>query len=389
MSDAPSYDVIVVGVGAMGAATCWSLARRGVRVLGLEQFDIPHTQGSSHGYSRMTRTSYYEHPDYVPLLRRANVLWRELEEDSGEKILHLVGGLYVGKPGEGLVPGALRSARQHGLRHELLDRSELARRFPQFEVPDDWCGMLEPEAGFILPELAISSFVTGALRRGAEIHGHEAVHSWHAEASGVRVVTARQTYRAERMIFTGGAWSSRLVRDLGVELVVTRQVLGWVWPKTPAAFEAGTLPVWMVDRLDGTLYYGFPMMTQSPGLKLALHAPMRPTEPDRVDREVTPEDEETFRPCLRRFLPSANGPLLALRTCLYTNSPDGHFIVDRHPQHDRVLVAAGFSGHGFKFASVVGDVLADLAQNGATRQPVEFLGLHRLTGTRAATSVRI
>lgn len=389
MSDAPSYDVIVVGVGAMGAATCWSLARRGVRVLGLEQFDIPHTQGSSHGYSRMTRTSYYEHPDYVPLLRRANMLWRELEEDSGEKILHLVGGLYVGKTGEGLVPGALRSARQHGLRHELLDRSELARRYPQFEVPDDWCGMLEPEAGFILPELAISSFVTSALRRGAEIHGHEAVLSWHTETTGVRVVTARQTYRAERIIFTGGAWSSRLVRDLGVELVVTRQVLGWVWPKTPAAFEAGALPVWMVDRLDGTLYYGFPMMTQSPGLKLALHAPMRPTEPDRVDREVSPEDEETFRPCLRRFLPSADGPLLALRTCLYTNSPDGHFILDRHPQHDCVLLAAGFSGHGFKFASVIGDVLADLAQNGVTRQPVEFLGLQRLTGTRPATSVRI
>jgi sarcosine oxidase len=371
------FDVIVVGVGAMGAATCWALARRGVRVLGLDQFDLPHGRGSSHGYSRVTRTAYYEHPDYVPLLRRAHRLWRELEHESGEDIMNLVGGLYLGPPEGPLVGGSLRSARQHGLAHELLDRAALARQYPQFAVPDDWCGVLEPEAGFLRPELAISAFAHCAMKRGAEIHGHETVLSWRADASHVRVTTSRATYEAGRVIFSGGPWSSQLVRDLGVELRVTRQILGWVWPREPNLFQLGTLPIWMIDRLDGSVYYGFPMITHSPGLKLALHAPLQVTDPDRVSRDVLPGDEETFRECLRRFMPSGDGPLLALRTCLYTNTPDGHFIVDRHPQHERALIAAGFSGHGFKFASVIGEVLADLATEGRTNLPVEFLGLQR------------
>lgn len=371
------FDVIVVGVGAMGAATCWSLARRGLRVLGLEQFDIPNTRGSSHGYSRVTRTAYYEHADYVPILQRAHALWTELEADSGEKVRHQVGGLYLGPVDGDIVGGSLRSARAHGLPHELLNRTELARAYPQFQVPDGWVGLLEPQAGLLLPELAISAFVTGALRGGAEIHGHEEVISWQAGAAEVSVTTTRGTYRADRLVFTGGAWSTRLVRNLGVELVVTRQVLGWVWPKEPAPYQLGRLPIWMVDRLDGSLYYGFPMMTLGPGLKLALHRPMQPVDPDRVERGILPGDEETFRDCLRRFLPSADGPLLAQRTCLYTNSPDGHFILDRHPQHDRVLIAAGFSGHGFKFASVIGETLADLADTGKTPLPIGFLGLGR------------
>jgi sarcosine oxidase len=372
-----NFDVIVVGVGAMGAATCWELARRGVRVLGLEQFDIPHTKGSSHGYSRVTRTAYYEHPDYVPLLRRAHVLWSELEHESAEKILHLVGGLYLG-PLEGpLVGGSLRSAREHGLAHEVIDRAALARQFPQFTVPERWVGLLEPEAGFLLPELAIAAFANCALRRGAELHGHEAVVSWQATDGGVSVTTTAATYHAGKLVFSGGAWSSQLVRDLGVELVVTRQVLGWVWPDNAPRFKLGTLPVWMIDRLDGGIYYGFPMLTMSPGLKVALHAPMQPVDPNHVPRDILPGDEETFRAGLRQFLPDANGPLLALRTCLYTNSPDGHFIIDRHPQHARVLVAAGFSGHGFKFASVIGEALADLAATGRTALPIDFLKLQR------------
>ncbi len=371
------FDVIVVGVGAMGSAACWELARRGVRVLGLEQFDIPHTRGSSHGYSRVTRTAYYEHSDYVPLLQRSHILWSELEAESAEKILHMVGGLYLGPLDGELVGGSLRSAREHGLAHELLDRAAVSKRFPQFTVPDDWSGLLEPQAGFLLPELAISAFVNCALHRGAEIHGHEEVKAWHADASGVTVTTALRTYRADKLIFSGGAWSNSLIHDLGVPLTVTRQVLGWVWPKTPAAFKAGTLPVWMIDRLDGTTYYGFPMVTQSPGLKVAVHAPLDRTDPNHVERGILPGDEETFRSCLRRFIPQGDGPLLALRTCLYTNSPDGHFILDRHPRHERVVLAAGFSGHGFKFASVIGELLADLACTGQTRQPIGFLGLER------------
>jgi sarcosine oxidase len=218
------------------------------------------------------------------------------------------------------------------------------------------------------------------LRRGAEIHGHEAVLSWHADATGVAVTTPVRTYRAAKVIFCGGAWSGNLLRDLGVPLIVTRQVLGWVWPRDPAPFAMGKLPIWMIDRPAGGTYYGFPMITLSPGLKVALHHPAQPVDPDHVERNVLPGDEETFRPCLREFLPSADGPLLALRVCLYTNSPDGHFILDHHPQHERVVLAAGFSGHGFKFATVIGEALADLAQSSRTKLPVDFLGLRRFAG---------
>jgi len=371
------FDVIVVGVGAMGAATCWALAKQGHRVLGLEQFDIPHARGSSHGYSRMTRMAYCEHPDYVPLVRRANALWAELEAESGEKLLHLVGGLYLGPSNRGVVPGSLLAAQRHGLAHEHLDAGALRRQFPQFVLPEDWVGLLEPAAGFLLPELAISALVAGALHRGAEIHGHETVRTWHADAAGVSVSTDRGSYTAAKLVFSGGAWSSRLVRDLGVELVVTRQILGWVWPREPERFKLGVLPVWMIDAGDDGAYYGFPMMTLSPGFKLAYHGDLRPTDPDAVERAILPGDEATFRPCLEKFIPSANGPVLAIRTCLYTNSPDEHFIIDRHPAHDRVIVAAGFSGHGFKFATVIGEALAGLAITGSSKLPIEFLSLGR------------
>jgi sarcosine oxidase len=325
----------------------------------------------------MTRTAYCEHPDYVPLVQRANALWSELETEGGEKILHLVGGLYLGPPGSEVVAGALRAARQHQLAHEVLDHQALGRRFPQFTLPAGWSGMLEPAAGFLLPELAISLLVASALNRGAEIHGHEEVRSWHADGSGVTVVTTRSTYRAARLIFSGGAWSSQLISDLGVELVVTRQILGWVWPREPERFKLGSLPVWMIDAGDSGAYYGFPMVPLSPGLKLALHGDLERTHPDRVERAIRLDDEATFRPCLEKFMPAASGPVLAIRTCLYTNSPDEHFIVDQHPSHENVIVAAGFSGHGFKFASVIGEALADLAIAGRSALPIGFLALDR------------
>ena len=197
-------------------------------------------------------------------------------------------------------------------------------------------------------------------------------------------MTRRGTYHADKVVFSGGAWSSQLVRDLGVELVVTRQVLGWVWPRKPELFKLGTLPVWMIDASADGAYYGFPMITLSPGLKLAWHGDLQPTDPNRVERNILPGDEATFRPGLERFIPLANGPVLAMRTCLYTNTPDQHFIIDHHPAHDRVVVAAGFSGHGFKFASVIGEVMADLATSGRTDLPIGFLGLSRFGKTGKA-----
>ena len=373
-----TFDVIVVGVGAMGSSACFHLARRGIKVLGLEQFDIPHALGSSHGGSRMIRLAYYEHPDYVPLLRSAYVLWDELESLSGQKLLYRTGGLYLGPPQGGIVGGSLRSAREHRLAHELLDRDELARRFPQFNVPSDWAGLFEAEAGFLLPERVVAAYAEQAMIAAAELHGREAVVEWSAGASGVRIRTMCDEYHCDRVIFCGGAWSGKLVADLGIPLVVTRQVLGWVWPRRPEMFALGRLPVWAIDRLDGTIHYGFPMMSDVPGFKIAHHGPGAATDPDRVSRELQSSDEETFRPILRQFIPEADGPLLSMKVCLYTNSPDHHFLIGRHPAHERVTIACGFSGHGFKFASIIGEALADLCLTGSTPLPVGFLGFDRL-----------
>jgi sarcosine oxidase len=377
MGKGSGLDVIVVGVGAMGSSACYHLARRGAKVLGLEQFDIPHALGSSHGFSRMIRMAYYEHPDYVPLLRRAYVLWRELESASAQTLFHEVGGIYMGPPGGHVVRGTIEAAERHGLAHEVLSHAALAERFPQFKVPGDFTGVWEPRAGFLLPEKVVAAQAELALRAGADLRGREEVLDWSAGDSNVVVRTDKGEYRAERLLFCGGPWTGKIVRDLGVELVVTRQVLGWVWPRRPELFALGTFPVWGIEAADGSLSYGFPMTPDNPGLKVARHGRGQVTDPDRVARNASPADEVEVHEILNRNLPDGNGPLLSLRVCLYTNSPDEHFIIDRHPNHPRVTVACGFSGHGFKFASVVGEVLADLALEGKTGLPAQFLGLGR------------
>jgi sarcosine oxidase len=376
---AEAFDVIVVGVGAMGASACFHLANRGVRVLGLEQFDIPNFRGSSHGYSRMIRLAYYEKPDYVPLLRRSYELWKEIEQNSGQRLLFQVGGVFVG-PADGLLlKGARASVSAHRLDAEIFNRDKLRRRWPQFHVPDEWEALFDPAAGFLRPELAIAAFATLALNAGADLHAHEPVLEWRAEKDHVTVRTARDTYQAAQLVFAGGPWSGKLLNDLGVELKVTRQVAGWVWPRRPELFEQGRFPVWGIDALErGGIYYGFPMTSDVPGLKLAHHYPPESAiDPDAVDRSPRPVDEEDFRVALRQYLPDADGSLLALRTCLYTNTPDEDFIVDAHPQHPHVSIACGFSGHGFKFASVIGEMLADRVAGNDSPYPVEFLKLRR------------
>ncbi|MFM9994573.1 MAG: N-methyl-L-tryptophan oxidase [Phycisphaerales bacterium] len=372
------HDVIVIGVGTMGAAACLELARRGVRVLGLEQFGVPHTLGSHHGHSRMFRMSYYEHPDYVPLLKRAYEGWKALERDAGVRLFHETGALYLGRADRALIRGSLESARTHGLAHEALDRAALERRFPQFRPPPGFLGVFEPRAGFVVPEASVGVIADQAMRLGAEIHGHEPVESWRVEPSGCVVRTAKDEYRADRLVFCGGAWSSRLMTDLGVPLAVTRQVQGWVQPRVPDSFTEGRFPCWALENPDGSLYYGFPMMPTSPGLKIARHARGEPFDPDSMDRRARPGDERDFLGALECLSPEAAGPVVSIGVCLYTNSPDSHFIIDRHPKHERVALACGFSGHGFKFAPVIGEVLADLACAGRTEWPIGFLGLSRL-----------
>lgn len=373
---AATYDVIVAGLGAMGTAACWHLARRGLSVLGLEQFGIPHALGSSHGGSRLYRTCYYEHPDYVPLVQRAVVLWRELEARSGNALLTQTGGLYAGPPDNELVVGSLATARAHGLAHETLDRQALADRFPQFHVPDDSIAMFEADAGFVRPELAVATMAQLALQEGADLRAYEPVTRWDA-AGGVFVRTPRGEYSAARLVICGGPWNSRLLRGLGVELVVSRQVTGWVWPGDPAPYTPERFPVWAIGGPDGGFHYGVPFLPGVPGLKIATHARGPAVDPDTVVRQPVPEDEETFLSALRSYLPGARGPVVSMTVCIYTSSPDSHFILDRHPEAPGVVLAAGFSGHGFKFAPVIGEALADLAQHGRSDLPIGFLGLGR------------
>jgi sarcosine oxidase len=373
-----TFDVIVVGVGSMGSAACYHLARRGARVLGLEQFDVPHSLGSGHGYSRMIRLAYFEHPDYVPLLRRSYELWDQLQAELGRDVIHVTGGLMLGPPGAEVVEGSIRSVREHGLPHEILDAAETSKRFPQFVIPEHYRVLHDHKAGLLLPERAIAGYAELALRGGAELHGREAVVDWQTDGSGVTVRTAKQAYRAAKVIFCGGAWTSRLVSELGVALTITRQPLVWVWPKTPELFELGRMPVWIMEHRDGSNHYGFPMLPDNPGLKLATHVRGSVVaDPDALDRQPHDADEQAIRPMLRDHLPAADGPVLSVRICMYTNSPDSHFIVDRHPRHPNALLACGFSGHGFKCASALGEALAELALDGKSRLPLGFLGLSR------------
>jgi sarcosine oxidase len=259
-----------------------------------------------------------------------------------------------------------------------LDAAEAMRRFPQFRLPDDYRVLHDHRAGLVLPEVAVAGHAELAMRRGAELHGHEPVTSWEADGDGVVVRTGKGTYGAARVIFCGGAWTDRLARDLGVPLTVTRQPQVWVWPRRPDGFELGRMPVWIMEHRDGSNHYGFPMLPDIPGLKVATHVRPAPTaDVEMLDRSPRAGDEAAVRWVLRDHLPDANGPLLAVRVCMYTNSPDLQFILDRHPQHANVLIACGFSGHGFKCATAIGQALAEMAIDGRSTLPIGFLGLGR------------
>lgn len=366
-------DAIVIGLGTMGAAAAAELARRGQRTLGLERFGIAHDRGSHHGRSRMVRLAYYEHPDYIPLLRRSIELWHALNATTGREIFTRTGGLYMGEPGGELVAGSLESARRHGLAHERLTPGEVRRRFGPFAIPDAWSAMLEPEAGFAVPEAAVRAFAELARQQGAELRTSEPVVGWRETAPGVEVRTARGTYAAASLVIAGGAWAGALIPALAPRLNVTRQVLAW--------FEGGAAlrdaPVWAAEDRELGLVYGFPPGAGEPGLKIAIHKVGIATDPDAVDRAVAPEDIEPIRRAAARYLPGIAGPIVDSCVCLYTNSPDGHFIIDRVPGTRRVFAACGFSGHGFKFAPVMGEILADLAIHGRTDHPIGFLSTAR------------
>jgi sarcosine oxidase len=372
----PAYDVIVLGLGGMGSATLFHLARRGLRVLGLERFDLVHEHGSSHGLTRIIRLAYWEHPTYVSLLRRAYQLWRELEELSREPLLHITGSVDAGPAGSPVFDGALRSSELHGLPHQVMDGAELHRRFPGYRLPREMRCLYQPEGGFLLPERCNVAHVVLAHAHGAEVHCREPVLEWGATDGRVWVRTTRGRYEAGRLVVCAGPWASRLVPELGGLAVPERQVLAWLQPARPEFFQLGAFPVFNLEVEEGR-YYGFPSFLV-PGFKFGkYHHRGEVVDPDGAPREPEPEDEDLLRAFARRYFPDGAGPTMMLKACLFTNSPDRHFILDRHPDHPEVAIAAGFSGHGYKFCSVIGEVMADLAYHGQTRHDIEFFRLKR------------
>lgn len=337
----------------------------------------------------MTRLVYAEHTDYVPLLVRAQRLWRDLERESGQEILHLTGGVYVGPETSRYISGAVESATRHGLRYELIEHRDIPSRYPWFRVPAGSVAIDDPGAGFLYPHHAIEAHLTGAAAGGADLHTDEGVIDWQSDARGVAVRTARATYRAERLILAGGAWMPNLLAGSlprapvhALSLTVTRQTLCWVDPPDPAPFTFGSsrFPCWAFT-LDGTtVYYGFPITPDGSGghgLKLAHHAPFTPVDADEDPRTARPGDEQPPLDFLRNHMPGALGPVNDVRVCLYTNTPDEHFAVGLHPTAPNVVVASPCSGHGFKFAPVIGEVLADLAENGSTGHDIRFIAPDR------------
>jgi len=370
------FDVIVVGVGGMGSAALFHLARRGRRVLGLDRFDVPNELGSSHGNTRIIRLAYYEHVNYVPLLRRAYELWRELEAGAAERLLHVTGSIDAGPPDQLVFSGSVRSCEAHGLPHEVLDAAEVERRFPAYRMDSDSLAVLQPDGGFLLPERCIIVHVEAARELGAAVHARERVIGWEPAGDGVGVATDRAEYQADRLVLTAGAWMQELA---GLPVEPERQVLAWLQPLRPELFTPDRFPVFNLQLGENDRYYGFPVFG-IPGFKFGRYHHLRERGPaDELAREPQPKDERVLRDFAERYFPDGAGPTMTLKTCLFENSPDEHFILDTLPDAPQVVVGGGFSGHGFKFCSVVGEILADLATDGDTRHEIDFLRLARFT----------
>ena len=378
-----AFDVIVLGLGGMGSAAAAHLARRGLRVLGLEQFHSPHDQGSSHGRSRVIRQAYFEDPAYVPLLLRAYELWRELENENRQQLLTVTGGLMLGASDSVVVTGSRRSAEQHGLPHELLDARDIKRRFPQFQPEPDTVALFEPNAGVVRPEEAVAAHLALAAKAGAKLHQDERILAWRATGGRVHVTTTRGEYEAGQLAICAGAWAGDVLRELNLPFRVERQVQFWFEPSAGLQnLLPGKLPVWLWEARDGAHPYGMPALDgPHGGIKAALHhggGANRFCTAATVNRHVGAEEIIQAQAVIASRLPAAKGRCLRALACLYTSLPDEHFLIDRHPAHPEVLVVSPCSGHGFKFCPVIGEIVADLVSQNRTGYPIGLFKLSRL-----------
>lgn len=378
MSDTTDrYDAIVVGIGGMGSSVAYHLAARGLDVLGIERFDIPHARGSSHGSTRVVRLTQHEDPAYVPLAKAAFERWDALEHRTGRDLVTTTGSIHAGAPDTDIVTDARRSLDAHDVPYERLSGDEVNERFPGYNLPSNFRAVFQPDGGFVDCERAVVAHVEAAHEEGATIRARERLVDWRETGDGVRVETEEGTYLADDMVVTAGAWTGDLLPDLRDELTPVRRVMAWFHPTVPSHFRSETFPVFIL-RGPEMRGYGFPVY-DVPGFKFACEPSSSPgIHPDDLSQDPTPTERAAQRRFAERYFPDGAGPTMALRTCVFTESPDEHFVLGPHPDYDGVHVAAGFTGHGFKFTSVVGEILADFVVDGDTDHPVDLHRIERL-----------
>ncbi|KAK9831817.1 hypothetical protein WJX74_010519 [Apatococcus lobatus] len=377
--EVPRYEAIVLGLGGHGSASLYHLSKQlGDKVLGIEQFGVAHDKGSSHGLSRIIRLAYHEHPSYVPLLKRAYTLWRELEGATGRGLLYETGGLDIAPPtatGYNGFKRALQCCREHGLEHEVLSAEEVNSRYPGYTLPPHFQALLQPQGGILASERCIAAHISAAQQQGAQVHLHERACGWWVDprTQDVMVKTDKCKYRAGRLVITGGAWMTQLIPEFQGFLKVERQVVGWFKCQENHHFQQSLFPVFILldDSQNG--FYGFPAFDHK-SMKIGKFGHRGEwSSPDTLDRNVYPEDEEVLRVAVQKYFQSANHEMVQAVPCMFSNTPDQHFIIDHHPRHKQVIVCSACSGHGFKFCSVVGEITADLALKGQTEHPIDLL----------------
>ncbi len=380
------YDVIVVGLGAVGSAALYQLSGKGKKVLGLDQYEPPHIYGSTHGETRIIRQAYYEGKQYVPILKAAYEVWREIEKNSGDSFFEIADVLMIGSRQNSIVEQSEESAKAYDLPYEIFDHKELRNRYPQFNADQDTWALLDKLAGYVRPEAAVRNQIELGSKNGAEVGHNELVEFWDAEnyPAGIRVKTNMGDYITEKLIVTTGAWAKGMMQEVGVKLKPERIVQFWVKPKkNEALFTKGTFPIflWNVERnLD---FYAIPGLDTGQGIcKVAFyphgdHPSRQFCTPYQIDREVRDSDFDLMHKYLAQYVPDLAGQFVKSSVCMHTESPDLHPIIDFHPDYKNVCIANGFSGHGFKFSNITGKILAELTLEGKTDFDISLFGAER------------
>ncbi len=371
-------DVAVIGIGGVGSAAVAHLAKSGAKVIGLDRFSPPHTSGSSHGQTRVIRMAYFEHPDYVPLLRQAYRSWNDLEQATGRQLYFPTGVLQIGPEDGEVIAGTLRSAQRHDLSIQRFTYEEIAGQFPGVKPPENCVGILERDAGYLLVEQCIQAYLDQAQQYGATLLTSTPVESFRRVGDAYELRTAEEVIHAGQLVICGGAWAGQLLADLNIPLTILRKHLYWYANDAPAYAQAASFPVFLIESAGG-IYYGFPQFDQR-GVKLARHDGGEPiAAADQQTQEQDAADRAAVEAFTASHLPLLSKEMVHHQACMYTVSPDQHFLFGTHPEHDGLHLAAGLSGHGFKFASALGEILCELATSGQTSSPIEFLSPRRFS----------